>query len=280
MSAPSLTALGDLAHPDPIPLPHAASLVLWTGAYLRGDIGPDDAIDAATGSGHRAPVAEPIDRADTRRDHSQSRTVDVFEWMTHLRKLESPQISVVLPAAGRIQGLIPPPTAIQAALGAQQAVVVSSGHRADHTLVPSNIAHGSRSHTVWTLHPSTGVPIAPRASGHNAREELMRELHKAAESTIHLDIVPEEPVAPTRIPASWSTVALPRYVKVSEIQMMTLASRLWLLCSAELASAENFDGPRMSGGDDEQRAHLLRSLRDVAREALAEIVSSSGAPPG
>src|SRR5690625_2531493 len=106
---------------DLLALPRAAVLMLWAAAYLRGDAGPDDAAELSLGVGHHA-----VGGAGE----------DLFDWMTGLRRLPLAQLRLVLPRPGRIAGLVGPPSALPAAIEAEQAVVVTAAGIADHTLVP------------------------------------------------------------------------------------------------------------------------------------------------
>src|SRR5690625_7059087 len=73
---------------DLLALPRAAVLMLWTAAYLRGDVGPDDAAELSLGVGHHAVGGE---------------GEDLFDWMTGLRRLPLAQLRLVLPRPGRIR---------------------------------------------------------------------------------------------------------------------------------------------------------------------------------
>src|SRR5699024_5888316 len=94
---------------DLVALPRAAVLMLWSAAYLRGDLGPDDAAQMSYGVGRSGPSGE---------------GEDLFEWMTGLRRLPLAQLRLVLPVPGRLAGLVGPPAAIGPALEAEQAIVV------------------------------------------------------------------------------------------------------------------------------------------------------------
>src|SRR5699024_5946602 len=82
--------------------------MLWAAAYLRGDAGPDDAAELSLGVGHHAVGGE---------------GEDLFDWMTGLRRLPLAQLRLVLPRPGRIAGLVGPPSALPAAVEAEQGVV-------------------------------------------------------------------------------------------------------------------------------------------------------------
>src|SRR5690606_37991512 len=82
---------------DLVALPRAAVLMLWTAAYLRGDLGPDDAARMSHGVGRSGPSGE---------------GTDLFEWMTALRRLPLAQLRLVLPAPGRLAGLVGPPPVV------------------------------------------------------------------------------------------------------------------------------------------------------------------------
>jgi hypothetical protein len=212
---------------DAIALPRAAALALWTAAYLRGDVGPDDAAVATRGGGHRG-------RADGE---------DLFDWMTELRRLPGGRARLVLPVPGRIEGLVGPPTAISAALDAEQAIVVSRDGIVDHTLVPvapagPSAADGAPVVDVrWTRFP--GVPgqhVAPAPSSGGAQEVFWRALHRTAADTVDLDLVPEEPVPAALLPGTWIGADLPRYLSTRTEDLLRVAGRTALLTHAELSS--------------------------------------------
>lgn len=242
-----------------VPLPRAAALMLWTSAYLHGDIGPDDAVDVAFGSGHRQRLVD---------GH------DLFDWMTDLKRLPLAQAQLALPLPGRIAGLIGPPPAIIAAIEAEQAVVVTAAGLAQHTLVPrfgGAGGDGSRGVVVtWELIPGTGANVAPRASSSSAREEFLHALQRAARSSTHLDLVPEEPVPESTLPPSWTAVSLPVHLDQAQRHLLLLSARTLLLVRAELQDTT----PHATGlADTAARGQLLHELEDAAREALVEIVS-------
>ena len=280
MSASELAALAPFTAGEPLPLPRAASVMLWVGAFLRGDIGPDDAVAAAGGSGHRA-----LSPADTASDAGilaadggsdtgsvPADAVDLFSWMVDLRRLDGAALSLVLPVPGRIQGLVPPPAAITAALEAEQAIVVSTRGLAHHTLVPDLHETPRGVDVQWRQFPSPPRPVRPATSG-TAREELLRALREAARSSLDLDMVPEEPVAPARIPASWTAAAPPRHVDGPALHLMVLASRVLLLARAELDALDRDRDQGQPGVMLSERRTVLRELADAARAALMETVT-------
>src|SRR5699024_9175402 len=118
----AVSAVGDL-HGSPrdlVALPRAAVLMLWAGAYLRGDVGPDDAAELSYGVGRSGPAEG----------------ADLFSWLTGLRRLPLAQLRLALPVPGRIAGLVGPPPAVSSALENEQAVVVTAAGLAEHTLIP------------------------------------------------------------------------------------------------------------------------------------------------
>lgn len=282
-----LEQLGTLAAGEAIPLPRAASLMLWSSAYRRGDIGPDDAIDAALGAGHRRqhhtvralpaqqPGAVAGAPAEPRGAGAQSRPAiaDLFDWVTHLKQLQNARLALVLPVPGRVQGLFPPPTAINAALAAEQAITVSAQGRADHTLIPSTGTVDESIAVTWQVHPSDGRMVPPPVTASGAREELLRALRSAARSTVELDLVPEEQIAAAAVPQTWSMVAPPRHVEPSSMHLLVLASRVLLLTDDELSRTGSLTPPPGSIDPEAPRLALLRQLHDASRSALADVVT-------
>jgi hypothetical protein len=255
---PDPDAQGPQPDPDALALPRAAALILWSAAYLRGDIGPDDAAVLSQGGGHR----QVLDGGE-----------DLFDWMTGLRRLPLAQVGLVLPMAGRISGLVGPPEAIASALESEQAIVVSAAGLADHTLVPLAGGlgpDGTRGTLVsWRRIAARSGAVAPTASSGGARETFLRALQRAASGTLELDLVPEEAVPLQSLPATWTSVPLPRHVGPAAEHLLTLASRTLLLAEQELAAGS----PHTRAlSEDGQRREVLRTLRDEARDALAETV--------
>ncbi|MFC0674312.1 hypothetical protein [Brachybacterium hainanense] len=261
MSPASDAAFPDLAPQIPrdlVPLPRAASLLLWASAYLRGDVGPDDAVEIGLGAGHR---------------HRAGGGADLFDWMTQLRRLPLVSARLVLPQPGRIAGLIGPPSAISRALLAEQAVVVTAAGLAEHTLVPQTEVLGADAargvEVTWTQIPGTGAQVPPPAYSAGAREELLRALRRAADSAAHLDLVPEEPIPQASLPPDWTAAGVPRHVPGPARHLLVLAARTLLLTRAELAEGSSAAG--LSG--ELAREELLRDLADAAREALVDQVN-------
>lgn len=244
---------------DLVPLPRAAALLLWTSAYLRGDIGPDDAQDIAFGTGHR---------------QSSLPGQDVYDWMTSLRRLPLVQAQLVLPRPGRIAGLTGPPEAMAAALDAEQAVVVSAAGLAQHTLVPEiSGGHGDGSRRVdvrWRLIPGTGQSIMPRPTSGSARADFLEVLRRAADSAVHIDLVPDEPVPEASLPPSWTAVGMPRHLAGPQRHLLALSARTLLLTLSALA--EDDDRPSAQA---QARTVLLQEIEDAARAALVDIVTAS-----
>ncbi len=243
---------------DLVALPRAAVLMLWTAAYLRGDVGPDDASQLSFGVGRSGPSGQ---------------GEDLFGWMTGLRRLPLAQLRLVLPVPGRLAGLVGPPEAIVPALEAEQAIVVTAAGIADHTLVPviTAIEHeGRAAHAVsWLRVPAPlGRHVAPASAGH-AREELLHALRRAAEGSVELDLVPDEPVEPARIPPSWISTALPRHVDVPSVHLLVLAARTLLLTRSEIDEGH---GHTVHLAEALARRGLLDELHDAARAALVEAV--------
>src|SRR5699024_10279017 len=143
---------------DLVALPRAAVLMLWSAAYLRGDLGPDDAAQMSYGVGRSGPSGE---------------GEDLFEWMTGLRRLPLAQLRLVLPVPGRLAGLVGPPAAIGPALEAEQAIVVTAAGIADHTLIPvvTPVRHDGRTVSAVTW---LKVPAPVGAQVHRRRAPAVR----------------------------------------------------------------------------------------------------------
>lgn len=242
-----------------VALPRAAVLMLWTAAYLRGDLGPDDAAAMSFGVGRSGPGGA---------------GEDLFGWMTGLRRLPLAQLRLVLPAPGRLAGLVGPPAAIGPALEAGQAIVVTAAGIADHTLIPliTRTEHEERpaAAIAWLRVPApVGAQVPPAPSSDSAREELLHALRRAATGSVELDLVPDEPVEPARIPPTWVATALPRHVEQPAAHLLVLASRTLLLTRAEIDEGH---GHTVHLAEALARRGLLDELHDAARAALVEAV--------
>ncbi|MFC7457971.1 hypothetical protein ACFQS2_12320 [Brachybacterium sp. GCM10030267] len=250
-----MSAAGPSAR-DLVALPRAAVLMLWASAYLRGDLGPDDAAEMSYGVGRSGPG-----------DGGQN----LFAWMTGLRRLPLAQLRLVLPVPGRIAGLVGPPAALPAALESEQAIVVTGAGIADHTLIPSVTDPGGMVHAVtWERFDApVGSQVPPAATSGHAREELLRAMRRVAEGSIDLDLVPDEPAESARIPPTWTSTALPRHVDDSAAHLLVLAARTLILTRSEI---DEGSGHTVHLSEALARRGLLDELHDVARGALVEAV--------
>lgn len=260
---------GDTSARDLLPLPRALALSLWTASYLRGDCGPDDAVHAATGQGHR---------------HVEQSGIDLFDWMTQVRRLPIPGLLPLLPEPGRIAGLVGPPSAVSVALEASQALVVSAAGIAEQTLVPVTEVIGSTGAegvvVQWDLVRAPFGRSVAHPGGSGARETFLKALRDAAHGSTRLDLVPEEPVEPSYLPASWTAIQRPRHLDAQTLHLLTLAARTLVLTDAELAS-DDLDSPRTGAVGLQAlgaRTRLLRELRDAARDALVDVAGAASLP--
>lgn len=248
---------GASAGRDLVALPRAAVLMLYTAAYLRGDMGPDDAARMSQGVGRTGPSGA---------------GEDLFTWMTSLRRLPLAQLRLVLPVPGRLAGLVGPPAAIGPALEAEQAIVVTAAGIADHTLIPvlapAEVDGRAATAVGWQKVPApVGAQVPPTATSGSAREELLHALRRTARGSVDLDLVPDEPVEPARIPAAWIATALPRHLEPSAAHLLVLASRTLLLTRSEI---EEGHGHTVHLAEALTRRGLLDELHDAARSALVE----------
>lgn len=276
-----MTAATPQPDPNLTALPRAAVLMLWTAAYLHGDIGSDDAAELAHGAGR----------------HAVSRdSVDLFDWATGLRRLPLADARLVLPRPGRLAGLVGPPAAITDAIGSGQAIVVTAGGMPDHSLIPvveslhtyeplladgpvepsdAARARGEMLMVRWLRHAApVGAAMPPPATG-AARAELLEALQSAADASIALDLVPEEPIPAARIPHGWIATGLPRHLEQSDIHLLILAARTLLLVEDELVDpvgGQVADGGPITSADADARRRILEELRDAAGAALVESV--------
>lgn len=248
-------------------LPRAAVLMLHAASYLRGDAGPDDVAQLSLGTGL---------------DQNGAEGVELFDWLTSLRRIPLVHLRLVLPLPGRIAGLVGPPEAVEAALACEQAVVVTAAGLPDHTLVPEvtpiSSVDGPIGLVDWMHYPAPrGASLPPAASSGTAREQLLRVMQAAARSTVDLDLVPEEPIPADELPLGWTRAVPPRHLEATDAHLMELAGRILVLTGRELVAGS----PHARGlADGEARRRILEQLRDAAREALIETVGRAAEPAG
>ena len=248
-------------------LPRAAALMMHAASYLRGDAGPDDVTQLSLGSG---------------RDRHGAEGVELFDWLTSLRRIPLLHLRLVLPLPGRIAGLVGPPEAVAAALACEQAVVVTAAGLPDHTLVPEvtpvSSVDGPIGLVDWMHYPAPrGASLPPTPSSGTAREQLLRVMQASARSTVDLDLVPDEPIPADELPLSWIRAVPPRHLSASDAHLLELAGRVLVLTGNELTAGS----PHARGlADDQARRTILEQLRDAAREALIETVESAAEVAG
>lgn len=253
-----MTAGGQSAPQDLLPLPRAAALLLWTSAYLRGDIGPDDAPEIAHGHGHRPARPDGI---------------DLFDWMVDVRRLPHADLRLALPVPGNVSGLIPPPAAITAALEAEQAIIVVADGLADHTLVPelADTDETGAPQVSWRRIPAPERPVPPAPTSGTGREQFLHALNRAAGSSQELDLVPEEPVPLAHLPLGWTAIDPPRHLSGPSRHLLTLTARTLLLTGDELADGS---GHTVDLSGATHRTRILRELQTAARDGLVEAVAA------
>ena len=238
-----------------LPLPRAFALALWSAAHVRGASDLEAAVRAAHGTGHR---------------HEDHAGADLRAWIAETSELPGIRVAPLLPRPGRILGLVGPPAAVSAALDAGQALVVSALGHAEHTLVPRTSTIGGPGDEgiviTWERHRAPlGATVAEPPHG-SARPALLAALRRAADSSTHLDLVPDEAIGHERLPADWTTVEIPHDIDPADAHLLVLAARTLALTEAEL---EDDDDARTLH-DDARRTAILRELRDAAGDALVE----------
>src|SRR5699024_8947998 len=119
-----------------------------------------------------------------------------------------------------------------------------------------------------------GQHVAPAAAG-GAREELLRVLRRAAEGSVDLDLVPEEPVEAARIPSTWTATVAPRDPDPANARRMPLADRARLLSGNEPEDEWSHPtGLRDARARRERLDHLHDQSGDELVEAGERIMAS------
>lgn len=253
-----------------VPLPRSAALALWGAEYLLGRVAPDDAA---------AKVAAGTEQTGE----------DPFELIVALRDVAAPGLRLLLPVPGRLEGLVGPPAANDAALIAGQCVLVTSGPLADHLLVPSTVVHGpengegdeaDRSAAVsWEHHAASARPVPAGVPAAEARRQLQQVMTQAAGTVQELGLVPEDFAQLDALPEDWIRTPLPRSVDVPTGDYLLVAAEVLLLARSALAdSAEPASGAGAWALG--QREQVMRDLADAARTALTATVDIVLAPVG
>lgn len=235
------------AHRDLIPVPRLAVLSSGAHGVLRGSLSPDALTTICDGPEFF--LAPPF---------------ELTAWLLELQLMERPVVNLLLPAPGRIAGLVGPPPAVTAALTAGQALVTADGSTAQHTLTAHRQDPHHRTLVVerWTAPEGRRIP-PQRIDG--ARERLFHTLQSAVRTAERLDLIPDEPVPPALMPAEWMLMEPHAGLSDSLAHVARIAGRTLLQAQQLLAD------PDLSG------AHrtVLSELSDASRDALSAALSAT-----
>ena len=232
---------------DLIPAPRLGLLSSGAHGVLRGDLSADALTTSVDGPEFF--LAPPF---------------DLSAWLMELQLMDRPVVNLLLPAPGRIAGLVGPPAAITAALAAGQALVAADGATAQHTLT----AHRQDPHHRTLVVERFAAPPARRVPPQRldgARERLFHALDAAARRAHHLDLVPDEPVPDALVPEGWMLIEPHAGLTDPFTHVARIAGRTYL--QAEQLLGEN-------SLSDQHRA-LLTNLADASRDALSAALSTT-----
>lgn len=251
-----------------VPLPRAAGFALWSAEYLCGREAPDDAAGRIAA-------------------HTEQTGADPFELLVSLRDVERPGLRLLLPLPGRLEGLVGPPAANEAALAAEQAVLATSGPLSDHLLVPTVTVHGPDAGTVaddgadravrvaWERHPTAARPVPGGSPEAEARLRLQQVMTAAAGTVQDLGLVPEDFAQVDSLPDDWARTPLPRSVDVPTGDYLLLTAEVLLLARTALADSAEATGDAGAGAWAlGKREQVMRELADAARSALTATVDA------
>jgi hypothetical protein len=233
------------------PLPESARLAWWGTAWLRGQVAPDDLMDAVIGEDatHTAGPGEGLLTA-----------------LGRLRVAGAHGLGLALPAAGDPVGIGGPRELTEAALAAGQAVVAVG---APFALVPERVGAA----VSWRV--LDALPRQLTDLG-DADRELRRTTLAAADSLAALAVARWRPeVADLLLAHSPAPVPAPPGIPP---RCVDLAGRgLRALQVVELALAD--DGAAVSGSEAELRRDALLPLERAGRRAVVAACSPEAWPP-
>jgi len=240
-----------------VPLPRSASLALWTGACLRGSVGPDDAAAAIRGE-------DPQHLVVGWPEHPEP--FDLTRLPAAIAALREPTVRLALPAPGDPLGLAGPPAFNAEAVDAGEAVlVVSLG--AAYGLVPEEDART----VLWRCHPAQVPPLLDPGE---ASRTLRQVLITATAELVRLDVASWQPEIPDLMLnlATRPGLPLPPGTPTATIEALERA----VLCSDIVELARSDDGGAVTSHEMTARAGCLTDLDLAARRAIVALCSSGG----
>ena len=237
-------------------LPRSALLALWTGACLRGSVGPDDAAVAIRGEDPQHLVlgwpAHP-------------EPMDLSLLPAAISSLDEPSIRLALPVPGDLLGLAGPPGFNGAALESGEAVVVA-GAGSTYGLVPSEDART----VLWHCQP---VDVPALHDPGEASRALRQVLLGATAELVRLDVASWQPEIPDLMLNLARRPALPLPPGTPNAHVETLERAV--LCTDIVALARSDDGGAVSSHEMAARAGCLTDLDAAARRAIVAVCSAS-----
>lgn len=240
---------------DLIPTPYLGALSAYAGACLSGAISLEHMCRALDGP------AEPF---------SPEGGMALRTWIAQVAGLQRPHLNLLTPEPGRMAGLVGPPAALRSALRSAQALVVTNGALAQHTVVADPPRWPDATWLHLSLHPAPTLRPVETLAAHAsaAREHLYRSLSDAHEHLQNAGLIPDEPVRSSALPPGWLLMEAPAGMHPTHVHAARLAGRVAVLASHVLSA---------DGGGTPQR-EVLRTVRDDALHALrASLSYASGA---
>ncbi|GGV23406.1 hypothetical protein ACFHW2_10315 [Actinomadura sp. LOL_016] len=244
----------------------STALVAWGNAWLTGNIGLDEAVDAVEkAAGPQILGGEPAE-------------VTLRRGLGDLRIGGLTAFRLALPAAGDPLGLTGPPDFNRAAIDAEAAVVAVLGDRAIG-LVPSEDRRGSSYVGVrWTtLDASANLPDVPSLA--EADHRLTLAMRDATEALLTVDdfagVPPEigDALVALRDPGRGDHPLAPGYPQRAH-RVAALAGRLSLVVDL----ARRMDERGLSADQMHRRGDALRLLDRAVRRALVAACNSAFDP--
>ncbi|MEQ6899624.1 hypothetical protein [Nocardioides sp. YIM 152588] len=237
-------------------LPYAARLAWWGTAWLRGDLGPDDLLDAVVGTDVAHVVVG-----------SGAESVGLVPFLATARDRGATAVGAAFPAAGDPVGLRGPRGLTAAAVDAGEAAPLLG---ASEALVPRAVGRAVE----WAAHPADRRP--PPDLG-EADRELRAALLDAANGLAALDVASWSPEVADELHDLRAEEPLPAPPGTPD-RCRALAGRA-LHLRAVLDLALESEGGALGLAEIARRRELLAPLDRAVRRALTAACSPDGWPP-
>lgn len=237
-------------------LPPSLRLSWWGTGWLRGQVAPDDLLDAVVGDAVTHVVLG--DRAQDGR---------VLSVLAAAREQGVREVAASFPAAGDPVGLRGPAAFTAAAIEAGEAVLLLG---AELGLVPREVGHAVE----WTIVPAARRP--PPDLG-DADRALRSTLLAAVQELTALDVARWNPEVADELMDLRSGVEVPAPRGTPQRAVEVAGRALHLQRVLDLALAD--DGAAVSAVQIAQRRAAMEPLRAGVRSALTAACSPDGWPP-